>query len=53
MRGPSAQSREDERARKQNGGRGSPGNTLDRRQKGESPLGIPWDGGEKKRKKVE
>ena len=31
MRGPSAQSREDERARKQNGGRGSPGNTLDRR----------------------
>ena len=38
MRGPSAQSREDERARKHNGGRGSPGNTLDRRQKGESPL---------------
>ena len=39
MRGPSAQSREDERARKQNGGRGSPGNTLDRRQKGEKSFG--------------
>ena len=39
MRGPSAQSREDEKTRKQNGGRGWPGGTLDRRQKGESPLG--------------
>ena len=40
MQGPAAQNREEGRIRKPNGGRGFAGNTLDQRQRDESPLGY-------------
>ena len=40
MQGRAAQNKKERGSRKPNGGRGSPGNTLDQRQKDESPLGY-------------